>query len=41
MEKARKYVYDQIFDKQNLLEETFVQYENDRRYEDSRSFEFF
>ena len=41
MEEVRKHVYDEIFDKQNLLEETTIQYENERRYEDSRSFECF
>ena len=41
MAQVGKYVYDKIFDKQNLLEETIVRYENERRYEDNISFECF
>ena len=41
MEHVRKFVYDQISDKQDLLEVTTVWYENERRYEDSRSFGWF
>ena len=41
MEQVRKYVYDQISDKHNLLEETTIRYDNERRYEYIRSFECF
>ena len=41
MEEFIKYVYDEIFDKQNSLEETTVQSENERRYEDNISFQCF
>ena len=41
MEQVRKSVYDKIFDKYNLLEETGVLYENEIRYVDNRSFECF
>ena len=41
MEQVRKSIYDKIFDKQNLLEETVLRYENERRYEDSTSFDCF
>ena len=41
MEQVRKFVYDQISDKQNLLEVTTVRYENERRYEDCISFKCF
>ena len=36
MEQVRKSVYGKIFDKHNLLEAKFVQYENEIMYEDSR-----
>ena len=39
MEQVRKSVYDQIIDKRNLLEMKIARYENERRYEDRRSFE--
>ena len=41
MEQVRKSVYDQIFDKHNLLEAIAVQYENETRYKNIRSFECF
>ena len=41
MEQVRKFVYDQIFDKHNLVEVTIVWYENEGSCEDSRSFDCF